>query len=187
MTVPPRMDPEVAARVFATHLDKTLASNEARREGWTETRLGPLHSVIQMDGVRVDGTRDPYHALLIGDWYDQYPPQARFVSPPAIGTDRSEVANWPEAPPGSPWLPMIISGCMGGSFAFHPVYNFVEDGTTRQLICCSMSFDYYISGHQPTKEQRWTQGRHTVSALLSRLQEALRAPNYQGRSSALDT
>lgn len=187
MSIPARMDPEVAARVFSHDLGRTLASDQARREGWTETRLGPLHTIIHMDGVWQDGTRDAYHLLLIGDWYDEYPPQGRFVVPPSADVDFMDVSNWPEAPPGSPWLPKIDNATLDNKFAFHPIVTYAEEGIQRQLICTSMSFDYYITGHAPTDEQRWKQGRHTVSALLTRVQIALKHPSYLGRTSALDT
>ncbi len=187
MSIPARMDPEIAARVFSRDLDKTLASDQARREGWTETRLGPLLTVIHLDGVRQDGTLDAFHLLLIGDWYDEYPPQARFVVPPSADVDVMDATNWPEAPLGSSWLPKIDNTALNNKFAFHPTFNFGDSGIQRQLICTSMSFDYYVTGHTPTDEQRWKQGRHTVSALLTRVQIALKHPSYLGRTSALNT
>jgi hypothetical protein len=49
-----------------------------------------------------------------------------------------------------------------------------------------MTAEYYMSNHSPTDEQRWTQGRHTVAATLSRLAELLSPPNYGGPSAPRD-
>lgn len=184
--IPARSDPEIAAVVFGAHLAAAMESAQGRRAGWAMTGLDPLRSVVHLHAIRTDGTRDPYHLLLAGDWYDLHPPQARFVSPPPDDQSRP---GWHDAPSGSRWLPLIDIGVTSpNGFAFHPTYTYTsEGGAVRQLICCSMSFDYYISDHAPTPEQAWRQGRHTVVALLTRVQEALQAPAYQGPSGALDT
>ena len=188
VSVPAPMDPVVAAAVFDDHLARTLASDQGRREGWTATRLDDLHAVVHLTATKADGTSDPYHLMLDARWYDEYPPQVRFVCPPPPDGDTTMLANWLEAAPGSPWLPNIDASTLGNSFSLHAVYDFTEDGTRRQLVLCtSMSFDYYISGHNPTAEQRWKQGRHTVAATLSRVQDVLHPPCYQGRSGALNT
>ena len=61
------------------------------------------------------------------------------------------------------------------------------DGTTRQLVCFSHSFDYYISNHTPADGEGWDQRRHTLTATLTRLAAALRAPNYQEPSGDSDS
>jgi hypothetical protein len=55
------------------------------------------------------------------------------------------------------------------------------------LVCCSMTFEYYISGHNPASGQQWQQGRHTLGATLTRIQDALTSPNYQRPSGAHDS
>lgn len=186
--IPPRADPQVAAALFAEHVPAALSSQQGRREGWTATWINPLTAILHLHATRANGARDPYHLLLAADWYDDYPPQARFVIPPE-GDETPANRRWQEAQPGSRWLPMVNHALtVGGAFALHPAYNYEsEGGVVRQLICCSMSFDYYISGHSPTPGQTWQPGRHTVVALLSRVAEALRPPAYQGPTGAVDT
>ncbi len=172
-------DPEIAAATFAAHLDRALASPAGERAGWTATRTGPLEAIVHITAERSDG-EDTYHLRLRADWYDKWPPQAVFVAPP---TGESE--EWRIPTGASRWLPKTTS-FPDGSFAFHTDYSFSE-GPQRQLICCSMSFDYYTTGHTPTPAQHWEQGRHTVAALLNRVQKALRPPYYEGRVGDLDT
>lgn len=171
---PALADPDIAAATFAAHLAHALASGPGVRAGWAATLMSPLEAVIHLTAHRPDGTTDPYHLRLRGHWYDQFPPQAAFVAPPL-----EPGGQWQDASPETRWMPRVNNAVWpDGRFAFHPVYSFETE--QRQLVCCSMSFDYYISGHTPTEAQRWQQGQHTVMALLSRVQEALQAPAYEG-------
>lgn len=186
--LPVRADPEVAAATFADHLDRALTSPVGVRSRWSATWVNPLEVVVHMPATRQDGTEDTYHLRLRAYWYDQWPPDAAFVVPPSDGS-----TEWRLPSDQSRWLPRIVNR-PDGSFAFHTHYSFTDDAkrqypdaTLDQLICCSMSFGYYISGHEPTPGQRWTQGRHTVAALLSRVQAMLHAPHYEGSAGDLDT
>jgi hypothetical protein len=173
-TVPALADPDIAAATFAAHLERALASEPAVRSGWTATIVSPLEAVIHLTARRLDGTTDLFHLRLRAQWYDQFPPQAEFVAPP-----RDPDPSWWNPSTESRWMPRINNGVFpDGRFAFHPAYTFGTE--QRQLICCSMSFDYYISGHGPTEAQTWRQGRHTLVALLTRVQEALLPPAYEG-------
>jgi hypothetical protein len=59
-----------------------------------------------------------------------------------------------EAPADSRWLPVVN---WLEWLAIHAVYSNFPDGLARQLVCCSMTYEYYISGHNPTPGQRWQQ------------------------------
>lgn len=142
---PAPSDPEIAAATFEAHLNRALTSEVGVRSGWASTRVGPLEVVVHLTAARSDG-KDPYHLRLRADWYDQWPPQAAFVAPP---TGNSE--EWRVPTGESRWLPRTGS-FPDGSFAFHPSYPF-PGGVQRQLICCSMSFDYYVTSHAPTPAQ----------------------------------
>jgi hypothetical protein len=182
-TVPAAADPEVAAAVFADHLARVESSAQARTHGWAFTCLDPLHAIVTVTGRRRTGERDDYHVRLGGEYYDRYPPTTSFVCPPRKGNDdMNGRASWLEAPAGSRWLPDLTALPW---FAIHSNYSFA-DGTVRQLVCCSMTFEYYISGHGPSSGQEWRQGRHTLAATLNRIQEALTSANYQGPAGALD-
>lgn len=188
--VPAVADPEIAAAVFADHLTRVQTGEQARSNGWAFTRLDPLHVVVTVSGKRQSGERDEYRVKLGAEYYDVYPPTTSFVCPPRPATGNQPAREgWTEAPPGSRWLPAVAPLEW---FAIHPAYSFpggvanARDGVPRQLVCCSMTFEYYISSHQPNAGQRWQQGRHTLGATLTRIQDALTSEQYQGPAGAVD-
>ncbi len=176
MTDPAKVDPEVAASAFAVHLDDFFTHGRGRLPGWERLDRGPLRCVVRIPARRADGTVDHYFVLLTAEYYPVWPPAVSFVRP--------EDDGWVEAGQGSRWLPHQHNS-PGFSFGLHGTYQYA-DGPTRQLVCFSHSFDYYISGHTPTEEDRWRHGVHTVTATLSRLAEVLRAPNYERPSGDID-
>jgi hypothetical protein len=191
--LPARADGEVAAAVFATHVARVSASALAREHGWRFTELDPMHVVVTLTAIRTGGECDIYHVKLGAEYYDPYPPTTSFVSPPRPATDGEPAPeNWAEAAAeGSRWLPVVTPLTW---FAIHPAYSYPADVVAkacyrvpRQLVCCSMTFEYYISGHNPASGQQWQQGRHTLGATLTRIQDALTSPNYQRPSGAHDS
>jgi hypothetical protein len=183
--VPALADAEIAAAVFADHVARVEKGEQARAHGWTFIRLDPLHVVVTMTAVRPSGQQDTYYVKLGGEYYDTYPPTTSFVCPPRPEAgDQPARATWSEAGAGSRWLP-VVNGLQW--LAIHAVYPSFADGVPRQLVCCSMTFEYYISGHNPTPGQRWQQGRHTLGATLNRLQDALISDQYEGPAGAVDS
>lgn len=178
MTAPEVVDPEVAAATFDAHLTRFLDDGRGAGDGWDRTDLDPLHAVVRIPATRPDGTRDHYFVRLGAEYYDVWPPRATFVSPNPDGT-------WGDPPETSRWWPKQQNS-PGFAFGLHHSYTY-SDGSIRQLLCFSHSFDYYISDHKPTEPERWRQGVHTVSATLTRIAHVLTAPNYQGPNGDLDT
>ncbi|WAJ42862.1 hypothetical protein OK015_16505 [Mycobacterium sp. Aquia_216] len=184
--VPHVADPEIAAAVFADHLGRVLAGPQARDHGWKFTVVDPLHAVVGLTATRPDGATDPYHVALGAEFYDVHPPTVKFVVPEPGCT------GWPEAGATSRWLPALAGLDW---FHVHATYGYAEPPPEycasyrrpRQLVCCSMTLEYYISGHAPTDGQRWRQGRHTLGGTLARIQEALLSPQYQGPAGADDS
>lgn len=182
MTLPAPVDPEIAAATFARDLQVFFDDDRRRVDGWGLVTVAPLTAVAVLPGIRPDATVDPFFVRLDAHWYDVHPPRLTFVEP---------VRGFPAAQPGSAHYPVIkgsplphgaVSGSPTIQFALHPSYA-LTTGETRQLVCFSHSFDYYLSHHTPTDAQRWQQGTHTLSASLTRLQIVLQAPNYVGPSS----
>jgi hypothetical protein len=182
--LPAVADAEIAAAVFADHVARVGASAQARDYGWVFTWLDPLHVVVPVTAVRRSGEQDGFYVKLGGAYYDEHPPTTSFVCPPraAIG-DRPARDGWVEAPASSRWLP-VVNGLEW--LAIHADYPHFADGISRQLVCCSMTFEYYITNHTPTAAQRWQQGRHTLGATLNRIQDALTCPHYEGPAGAAD-
>ena len=182
--IPALADPEIAAAVFAGHLDRVSQGAQARQRAWVFTRLDAMHVVVSITGTRPDGHRDGYYLKLGAEYYDRYPPTTSFVCPPRPATGHTaDRDGWTEAPAGTRWLP-VVQGLPW--FAIHPGYGNFADGVARQLVCCSMTFEYYITGHGPTTGQQWRQGRHTLAATLNRVHDALNSTNYQGPAGADD-
>lgn len=185
--VPALADPEIAAAVFEAHLTAGMRGSLASRYGWSATRLSALSAVVTLTAVTTTGERHPYYVLLGADCYDLYPPQAAFVIPPGDAANASKPA-WTPAREQSRWLPTVDPAKLNSELQIHASYTYeVEGNLQRQLICSSMSFDYYITNHTPTDTQRWRQGRHTLVALLSRLSDALTGDSYLGPAGDLDT
>lgn len=174
MTTPERVDPEVAAETFALHLSQFFAAGRAVLEdGWQRIDVDKLATVVALPAVRGDQTRDIYYVRLGAEYYDVWPPVVTFVYKDGEG-------HWLPALTGTRWWPNQQNSA-GFPFALHLPYTY-QDGSSRQLVCFSHSFDYYISGHNPTEAERWRQGTHTLAATLNRIAQALRAPNYIGPS-----
>jgi hypothetical protein len=181
--VPAPADPEIAAAVFADHAARVSGSSQARARGWAFTGFDPMHVIVTVTGTRPDGQRDVYYLKLGAEYYDRYPPTTSFVCPPRPATGNVPRRDgWTEAPAESRWLPNVSLEW----FAIHSGYPNFADGIARQLVCCSMTFEYYITGHGPTSGQQWRQGRHTLAATLNRVHDAVNSPNYQGPAGADD-
>lgn len=178
------IDPNIAGATLQLHLDKFLRQHGRSRD-FQLIELDGVTAVVAIKAVRGDGKVDWFTTLHNGSWYDALPTQVSFVE--------REAESWEPAALGSPGYPLIAgsptpAGTVSGTaplfqFALHPDYQY-PDGSQRQLVCFSHSYDYYISNHTPTERQRWTQGIHTISATLTRLHEVLQAPHYQGPSDA---
>lgn len=174
MSEPAKVDPEVAAATSAAHLDEFFTHSRGRKPGWERKPVDELRTVIRIPATRPDETHDHYFVMLGADYYPVWPPVVTFV--------RHDGNGWVEAAPSSRFWPEQANQ-PGFNFGLHASYRY-PDGTTRQLVCFSHSFDYYISGHAPDVDEVWRHGVHTVTATLCRLAEVLRAPNYQRPSGA---
>jgi hypothetical protein len=178
MSEPQPVDPEIAAATLNLHLTQFFEHGRGSGAGWERFNVDPLHAVVRIPATRVDGTQDHYFLRIGAEYYDVWPPRAEFVRP-------AEEGGWADPTSTSRWWPRQQNQ-PGFSFGLDHDRHY-PDGSTRQLLCFSHSFDYYITGHNPTEDERWRQGTHTVSATLNRVATVLTAPNYQGPSGDNDT
>lgn len=170
---PTPVDPEVAAATFEEHLlDFFKHSRPARDEGWGHFRIDDLTAIVILPARRAGGAIDPYFVRLGAACYDVWPSSTAFVEPTADST-------WTEAGASSRWWPRISGTPF--SFGLHNPYRY-PDGHEGQLLCFSHTLEYYLSNHNPSPEERWVQGRHTLTATLTRLADVMSPPYYQGRS-----
>ena len=180
MSTPAPADAQIATAVFANHVERAQASAVARQHGWAFTWLDPLHVVVEVTPERPTGGGDRFYVKLGAEYYDLHPPTTAFVCPPASAADTTAPPSWSPAGPGSRWLPVLEPLPW---FAVHGAYSFT--GGPGQLVCCSMTFEYYVTNHSPTAGQQWRQGQHTLVATLTRIQDALDSPNYKGPADAV--
>jgi len=166
MVALPAVDSEIGAATLRAHLDQFWSNRRLDELGWRRVDADPLHVVVTIPARRPDGTIDDYHVQLGADHYDLYPPTVLFVSPDD---------GWPRARIGSHWWPRIDNPSW---FQLHDVYN---ASYPNQVVCFSFTAEYYMTGHSPEPNQQWRQGKHTVAATLSRLNEVLTPPHYLGR------
>jgi hypothetical protein len=178
VTAPEPADPEIAAATFQRHLAQFFATGRGATPGWGRTDLNPLEAVIRVPAIRADGTEDHYYVKLGAEYYDVWPPRAKFIEPVKGG-------GWGSPALSSRWWPKQ-EGSPGFAFGLHHTYTY-PDQTVDQLLCFSHTFEYYISSHNPKDEEKWQQGVHTVSATLNRIAMVLTAPNYLGPSNDLNT
>lgn len=177
--VPSPVDPEVAAATFRRHLDDFFATGRGREPGWELVEPDELEAIVRVPATRPDGTKDHYFARLGADYYDLWPPSLALV--------RNVDGSWQQAAAGTRWWPHVPNiGEPGLSFALHASYRY-PDGGERQLICYSHTLEYYLSNHNPTEEERWQQGVHTLAATLGRLALMLSPRFYLGPSGDRDS
>jgi hypothetical protein len=165
---PERADPEVAAATFKAHLDKFWETAGSLGLEITRKDVDPLRVLAGFKAVR-DGanTRDPFFVLLGAEYYDRWPPTAAFVDPENLEQVAANSRWWPILKNTPDWA------------RFHNPHTF-GDGTTGQMLCFSFTAEYYKTGHSPTERATWEQGRHTVSATITRIAALLRQPYYVG-------
>lgn len=182
MSEPVPVDPEVATALLRSHLEDFFANSpRVRQGGWAwEIADDPLIAIVQIPAKRTDSADiDGYTLRLDATYYDTWPVSATFVEAHDGGWRRARLGSKafpllcgsPGAPPG---------GAVGFEFALHDDYSFT--GGTDQLICFSYNFGYYISGHNPTDNQRWREGVDRLDATLTRIHTALISPAYAGPS-----
>lgn len=162
------VDPEVAAVEFRRDLDAFWKARRPETWGWTRHPVDDLVEVIEAEAERANGGVDVHYVRLEGHYYSTHPPRVLFVEP----------ESWEELAVDSWRHPQFQNPPF--EFGYHAAYTYPDEQTTRQLVCFSQSLDYYLSNHGPTDGQRWTSGRHTLSATLSRLRELLSPPVYLG-------
>lgn len=173
MILPP-VDPEIGGITLRRHLDAYWTNRDLSRQGWRRHDVDDLHCVVTIPANRSDGVVDEYHVRLGAEYYDAFPPTVMFVTPEE---------GWPRARAATTWWPALVN--LPPWFQIHDTREYHDQGRVfaeGQLVCCSMTAEYYMSDHGPTETQRWVPGERTVAATLSRLAEILRPPYYGGPS-----
>jgi hypothetical protein len=165
-----RANPEIAAATFKDHLDRLWATGRPTRLGWLRNDVDALHTVVTLPAKRPSGEIDHYYFRLGAKYYDAAPPTVALV----------EADGVTHAPENSKWFPVLES--KPDWFGLHAKYTW-PSGPARQLVCFTLSAEYYMTNHSPKESEEWRQGQHTVAATLYRLAEIL-SPQYYRKPAA---
>jgi hypothetical protein len=131
--------------------------------------LQPLPDFMQVgvQGVKLQPL--DFVALRLGfACYPEWPPSALFVNPQTLSYDKAKDKCW---------LPKI-EGCP--EIAVHTDYM-----NRGQLICCSLTLEFYNILHDVKPEHVWNSKEHNFSATINQVEWALRSPFYKGRHAIL--
>ena len=115
---------------------------------------------------------DDFYTIMDLTYYRTYPPGVIFVNPETREFNNDEDLKW---------LPKIGIKPPGINIQFHPAYDYKEYRITKQLVCNSMTLEYYMSGHNPKEHEKWDPMKHNLFATMSMLQMTLKKPYYEGR------
>ena len=121
------------------------------------------------DGLNLDD----YHIKMDMSYYRTWPPGVTFINP--VTKEFNPFTDLK-------WVPQIGIKPPGVDIAYHASYALVN-GQTKQLVCNSMTLEYYLSRHNPSTEQRWNPSIHNFGTTINTLDLMLRKPYYGGRLS----
>jgi hypothetical protein len=149
---------------LADHLRRALKGRSLDDVGWAQP--DDLTLLVPLFGTRSNDGKDAYMLRLYFDHYPAWPPGGQFVNPLTLGYAVAEDAKWVPNAPGHPEI------------AFHTNYA----GTGQQLVCCSLTLEFYKVNHSVDPKLVWQGDRQTFMATLAAVKRILVPPYYQGRA-----
>jgi len=164
--VPVPNTPARAQAALDADLPRALLGRTLEDLSWE--RPDPLTLFIPLIGIREDETRDSYLLRLNFLYYPDWPPSAQFVNPEA------RTYSYPDD---ILWLPKIEGT---SEIAVHAQYD-VPGGGKTQLICASVTLEFYQVLHAVAAHLVWDSKLQNFSATLAAIQRVLRKPYYKGR------
>ena len=167
-TAPILATPSDAIAAFERDLIKALRNRTLEEAGWR--RLDDMTLLVPLQGRQANGTIDDYLLRLGFAYYPDWPPTAQFVNPQTLNYDKATDKCW---------LPKI-DGCP--EIAVHPDYQ-----NRGQLICCSLTLEFYAVLHGVQENHVWNPEKHNFSATIHQIDWALGTQFYKGRHAILHT
>lgn len=165
-TLPVLATPTDAIAAFEQDLPKALRHRTLDEAGWR--RLDDMTLLVPMEGLQANGAVDSYLLRLGFAWSPEWPPSTLFVNPKTLAYDKTKDACW---------LPKI-EGC--NEVATHTDYQ-----GHGQLVCCSLTLEFYAVLHGVQPENVWDSQRHNFSATINQIEWALKSKFYKGRHAPL--
>lgn len=171
-----KVNKELAKAQFNEDYEKMLEQNLPSRYDWVWTPdFDNLLLYVDLWAKDENDARlDDYHLKLDMSYYRTHPPGVTYINPETKMFDPEKDLKW---------LPQKSQVPPAMDIQYHMSYKLL-DGTQRQMVCNSMTLEYYLSNHSPTPEQKWDSTKHTFAATLTTLQIMLRKPYYGGRSAS---
>lgn len=161
--ISPVADPHGGRARFEAHLPRVLGSSSLEQLGWRKPNV--LTLLVPVVGGASGA--DEYLLRLGFEYYSEWPPTATFVNPKTLRFDGDRDLYWLPRVEGDPGL------------AVHA--NYQGNGSTGQLICCSLTAQFYQVLHGVKEEHVWNAERFTFGATIHRIQRALKSTFYRGR------
>ncbi len=160
----PVQDVTQGQQAFARHLERVLRGSTVDDLGWAKP--DDLTLLVPLFGTTAAGRKDAFMLRLYFDHYPTWPPSAEFVNPLTLEYRVGDDAKWV---PQSKSHPEI---------AFHTNYT----GNQGQLVCCSLTLEFYKVNHHVEPNLVWNGDKQTFSATIVAVKRALVPPYYAGRS-----
>lgn len=159
----PVQDIHSGRAAFARDLAHYLDGRSLTQLGWEQP--DDLTLLIPMFGVLATGERDLYLLRLMFDCYPAFPPWAQFINPITRKFVPTEDARWMPSTSGP------------ADIGFHLNYN----NNQGQLICSSMTAEFYAVNHDVKPEHLWKEGTHTFMSTVAAIRRGLVLGHYLGR------
>lgn len=162
---PPIQDVHAGRQAFARDLERYLDGRSLTELGWD--RPDDLTLLVPLFAILPSGERDLYLLKLVFDYYPAHPPRAKFINPLTrdyqVGLDIM-------------WVPR---GEGMSDLGFHANYN-----NGGQLICSSMTAEFYEVQHHVEPGHVWVPGKHNFLSTIAAIRRGLVPAHYRGRTSA---
>ena len=164
---PVSSDPEVALAAFDADLPRVLRGKTIDEVGWQ--RPDPLTLLIPMWAAVAGVPPDLFLLKLYFGYYPEWPASAQFVNPitRAYDPEKDKI-----------WLPRIEGN---SRIQVHPIYD--GNGRKLQLICSSMTLEFYLIRHGGKEEHVWSHPQRNFSATINEIRGGLLPQWYRGRMS----
>lgn len=162
-------NPVEAITSFEGDLAKVLNGRTLEEARWR--RLDDLSLLVPMRGIQNNGTVDDYWLRLGFAYYDDWPPSAQFVNPATIQYNQASDKCW---------LPSIE-----GTDEIRVHADFNSGGHRLQLICCSLTLEFYLVKHGVNEQHVWDRRKFNFAATINQIDWALKSPFYKGRQDVL--
>ena len=159
--------PAAAKRALERDLPKVLQGRTLREAGWR--RPDDLTLLLPLWALGEDGVRDEFLLRLGFGYYPDWPPGAQFVN-----RDTTRYVH----PSDVGYLP-----CIEGTpeIQIHANYGPGSQFGVSQLICASVTLEFYQVRHQVNPEHLWDPAKHNFAATINGIAHWLKPPYYKGR------